>query len=249
MNKQSGHYVQANDFIMALKEMGTIIDVSVDDLMKFHQETKKLISVHDEESITIEQLKNAYLMALKKMDTVIDVTIEDLILLDQKAEKYARIRYKESILVEKLMTCPVKTIQSDSSLSDAAHLLVTHKISGLPVVDGNNKLVGIITEADFLHALGAPTHKPSHNVWQALENMFASPPQALESEGLVSDLMNKNVITITPKQSLHEAISVMKTNHIKRIVVCDEAHQIVGIITRSDLVRMFFDHFKPINKK
>ncbi len=198
MNKQTGNHLQAIDFVRALQEMGTYIDVSVDDLMALHL----------------------------------------------KAEKYARMRKRESRLVVSLMTQPVITIDTDCTLSDAAHLMVTSKISGLPVVDHDSKLVGVITEADFLRALGVPSHHASHNVWQTLENMFHKSVQIREPVGVVADLMMTNVVTITPQHTLHQVLGVMKQNQIKRVIVCDEARHVVGMITRSDLVRMFFDHFK-----
>ena len=199
MNKQHDQKLQANDFVMALQEMGTYVDVSINDLMH------------------IQKL----------------------------AEKYSRLRNTESVLVAKLMSHPVVTVKPDSTLSDAAHLLVTHKISGLPVVNDENKLVGIITEADFLRALGVPPRHPGHSVWQTLENIFNQPVvQASDTEGLVSDLMMKNVITISPHRSLHNALEKMKQNQIKRLVVCDDAQRVIGMITRSDLISLFFDHFK-----
>lgn len=200
MNKQTGDHLQANDFVRALQEMGTYIDVSVDDLMALHI----------------------------------------------KAEKYARMRKREGRLVEDLMTQPVKTVYPDCTLSEAAHLLVSSKISGLPVVDHDSKLVGIITEADFLRGLGVPSHQPSHSVWQTLENMFHQSVEILEPAGVVADLMMTDVVTITPQHSLQQVLDVMKQHQIKRVIVYDEAEHVVGMLTRSDLVRLFFDHFRKV---
>lgn len=189
---------------------------------------------------------NDFVLALQEMGTYIDVSVDDLMILNQKAEKYARMRGRESQLVEKLMTRPVKSVHPDCTLSAAAHLLVTAKISGLPVVDDANKLVGIITEADFLRALGLPSHHPDQSVWQTLENMFHQQVEIREPEGVVADLMNKKVVSITPQHSLHQVLDVMKHHQIKRVIVCDENQQAVGMITRSDLVRIFFDHFNKV---
>jgi len=189
-----------------------------------------------------------FVMALQELGTTIDVTVDDLMWLQQAAEKYARLRNRESLSVDKLMTRQIKTVHPESTLSDAAHILATNKISGLPVVDDNNKLVGIITEADFLRALGVPSHHPSHSVWQTLENMFNHSVQVREPEGLVADLMMHSVITISPQHTLHHALDGMKQNQIHRLVVCDEDRHVVGMVTRSDLVRVFFDHFSPANK-
>ena len=189
-----------------------------------------------------------FVMALQELGTYIDVSVDDLMRLQQTAEKYARQRNRESLLVDKLMTRQIKTVHPASTLSDAAHSLVTNKISGLPVVDEDDKLVGIITEADFLRALGVPSHHPGHSVWQTLENMFNHSAQLREPEGQVADLMMDKVITISQQDTLHHALDVMKQNQIKRLIVCDEDRHVVGMITRSDLVRVFFDHFSPASK-
>lgn len=200
MSEQSRQRLQASDFAMAIQDMGTFVDVSVDDLMQLYQ----------------------------------------------MAEKHARVRNRESVLVEKLMSHPVITIQPDHSLAEAAHLLVTNKISGLPVVDDDNTLVGIITEADFLRTLGVPAHQPGHSVWHTLEHMFSKPVQTIDPDSRVSDLMMKNAITVLPQQTLHQVLDVMKHHQIKRVVVCDETQHVVGMITRSDLVKVFFDRFNPV---
>ena len=181
----NGQQLQADDFALALREMGSYVDVSVDDLMQIHR----------------------------------------------KAEKHARRRDRESRLVEKLMTQPVKTVHPDCTLSEAAYLLVSAKISGLPVVDDDNKLVGIITEADFLHALGVTSHQPGHSLWQTLEIMFHPQVQAREPEGVVAEIMSRNVVTITPQHSLHRVLDVMKQNQVKRVIVCDDNQHAVGKIT------------------
>lgn len=189
-----------------------------------------------------------FAMALQELGTYIDVSVDDLMQLYHSAERYARIRNSESVLVAKIMMQPVTTVQADCSLSEAAHLLVTLKISGLPVVDKDNRLVGIITEADFLHALGMPSRHPDHSLWQTLESMFNHHLEVRELEGRVADLMVSKVITVSPQQTLHQAVEVMKQHKIRRLVVCDDARHVVGLITRSDLVRVFFDHFKSGNE-
>jgi len=247
MNNRMGRNLKTDDFLMALQEMGTFMDVSVDDLMQLHKITEKYAEMRHQEGFTAEELKHDYVKAIQEMGTFVDITINDLISIEQKAEKYARMREREGILVETLMTSPVITIQHDSKLSEAAHLLITKRISGLPVVDNERKIIGIITEADFLRSLGVPSQRGSHSMWEALENMFSNPPRVRESGDLVSDLMVKNVITATPKQTLHEVLNSMKEHQIKRLVVCDESKHVIGMVTRSDLVRLFFDHFTPVH--
>ncbi len=100
-------------------------------------------------SIKSDLVREDFVHALAEVNTFVDINVEDLMELHAKAEKHARIRMNESMRVSELMSQSVKTVRHDSSLSDAAHLLVVNKISGLPVIDASDKLVGIITEADF----------------------------------------------------------------------------------------------------
>jgi CBS domain-containing membrane protein len=118
---------------------------------------------------------------------------------------------------------------------------VTHRISGLPVVDNDGRLRGVITEADFLRTLGVPSHHPTHSLWQTLEAMFRHHSAIQEPAATVAEVMVTDVVTATQAQTLHDVLELMKKNRIKRLVVCDDARRVVGMITRSDLVRVFFD--------
>jgi len=193
---------------------------------------------------TLKLQADDFEMALQEMNTVVDITVDDLVQINQLAESFARKRRKETVLIESVMQQSVITVTPDSRLSDAAHLLVANRISGLPVLDEQKKLVGVITEADFLKALGIPAHHTNHSVWQTLENLFNHPLKVTQPTGQVSDLMVTDVITISPQQTLHQALELMKESGVKRLIVCDENRSVAGMVTRSDLVRLFFDHFK-----
>lgn len=184
--------------------------------------------------------------ALQSMDTYIDITVDDLIALTQRAEQFASRRATEAIGVTRVMSQPVRSVHPQTPLTDAAHLMVSEKISGLPVVDDDGRLVGIITEADFLRALGVPAHQPHHNLWQTLESLFShlSHHGELEApDNPVTEHMIRNVVFVRPDQDLHAVIEVMKRNSVKRVVVCDNDRRVLGMVTRSDLVRVFFDRY------
>ena len=188
-----------------------------------------------------ELTRDDFVNALKEMNTFMDVTVDDLLELNRKAMKYARQRNTESLRIENLMTRNVITVSRDTPLAEAAQLLVKHRISGLPVVDAEQRLVGVITEADFLRAMGVPTAAPTHSLWQTLENLFAHQTDIREPTGTVADLMVENVISVRPEQTLHDVLEIMKHNRIKRVIVADQDGRVQGMITRSDLVRVFFD--------
>lgn len=184
--------------------------------------------------------------ALQSVDTFVDVSVDDLMMLSQRAEQYASQRLSKAIRVDRVMKTEVCTVQPRTPLSEAAHLMVTERISGLPVVDDRQQLIGIITEADFLRALGVPGHQPSHSLWQTLESMFThlarhGAPQA--PNAAVAEHMVREVVTAAPDQHLHDVLALMKRHRVKRVVVTDSGRLVVGIITRSDLVRIFFDPY------
>jgi CBS domain-containing membrane protein len=180
------------------------------------------------------------------MDTYMDITVDDLMTLAQRAEQFASRRKTSAIGVRQVMSQPVRTVHPQTPLAEAAHLMVSERISGLPVVDDSGALVGIITEADFLRALGVPAHQPHHTLWQTLESLFSHLTHHGELEAPdtpVTEHMVKNVVCVHAEQDLHDVIEVMKRNSVKRVVVCDDKHRVTGMITRSDLVRVFFDRY------
>jgi CBS domain-containing membrane protein len=189
-------------------------------------------------------VREDFVSALAEADTFVDITVDNLMELNARAEKHARFRITGSLRVADLMSQPVVTVTADCSLSEAAHLLVTRRISGLPVVDDDGRLRGVITEADFLRTLGVPSHHPTHSLWQTLEAMFGHHSEIREPAGTVAEVMVTDVVTAAPAQTLHDVLELMKRNRIKRLVVCDDARRVVGMITRSDLVRVFFDRIR-----
>jgi CBS-domain-containing membrane protein len=188
-----------------------------------------------------------YQQALQSMATYVDVTVDDLIALTRRAEQFAAHRAGATIGVAQVMTRPVHTVHPDSSLAEAAHLMVSERISGLPVVDTEERLVGIITEADFLRALGVPAHHPSHSLWQTLDGLFrhlAENPQPEAPDQQVSLSMTEEVVTVAPDRGAGDVIALMKRHRVKRVVVCDGQQRVLGMVTRSDLVRVFFDRYR-----
>ena len=81
--------------------------------------------------------------ALKSMDTYMDITVDDLMTLSQRAEQFANRRASEAIQVSHIMSQPVRSVRPQTPLSEAAHLMVTQRISGLPVVDEADHLAGM----------------------------------------------------------------------------------------------------------
>lgn len=184
--------------------------------------------------------------AIKSMNTYVDVTVDDLMELSRRAEQEAFRRQRETRIVASVMSHPLITLRPEATMSEAAHLLQMHHISGLPVVDEDGRLAGILTEADFLRAFGLSFHHPGNTVWQTLEFLFtalASHANPEAPDDLVAEHMHTEVVTIGKEQQVIEVIELMKQHQVKRVVVCDKQAQAVGMVTRSDLIKVFFDTF------
>jgi len=184
--------------------------------------------------LQLEDFQNA----LKELDTYVDVNVEDLLMISKTAQKHAQLREAETLSVSEIMTTGVKSINPETSLKDAAKILLDLKISGLPVVDSEQRLVGVVTEADFLCAMGIPCHHPAHSVWHSLESMFNAAPRNNLLPRVAADIMSTQTVTVTLDKTLHDVIDSMKRHHVKRVIVVDPDKKVAGIITRSNLVRI-----------
>lgn len=186
-----------------------------------------------------------YQQALRSMNTYIDITVDDLMALSDRAQRFASHNATESLGVSRVMSRPVRTVHPDTTVKDAARIMVSERISGLPIVDDEERLVGLITEADFLRALGVPAQQPHHSLWHTLESLFShlAHHERLEApDDPVSEYMIRNVLTVGPEHDLRHVIGMMKQYYVKRVVVCDDSRRVLGMVTRSDLVRVFFAH-------
>lgn len=141
------------------------------------------------------------------------------------------------MLAGDVMTQDVIAVASDATAMQAAVLMLKHEISGLPVVDPDGTLVGIVTEGDFLRRaeLGTQRRRPR---W--LE--FVIGPGRLANDYVqacgrkVSDVMTAEPRTATEWTPLQEVVQLMERHRIKRVpVVCGRL--LVGIVTRADLLR------------
>ncbi len=202
------------------------------------------MSIYKPLSLEAEDFENA----MREQRNVADFcSVRDLMEIQQSAQKYARLRMVASTLVKEVMTQPAITLKPDETLATAADIFISQKISGIPIVDEENKLTGIITEADFLRVLGIPAHHSGHSLWQTLEDLFSHPIPLNEPAGVVKDLMVTQVFTVTPEQTIQQSIDVMKENRIKRLVVTNDQRLVVGMLTRSNLLHLFLNHFKISN--
>lgn len=136
-----------------------------------------------------------------------------------------------------IMAKPVLTVKPSTSVSELARLLIDKRISGLPVVDDHDSLVGIVSETDLLHR--AETGTEQRRKWwvQMLMDGDTLARDFVKTHGTrTSDIMSPFVITVAAEADLAQVAQTLDTNNIKRVPVM-EGDKLVGIITRGDLVR------------
>jgi len=134
-----------------------------------------------------------------------------------------------------LMTHDVITVGPDASLKEAARRMIEAGVSGLPVTDADGALVGIITEADFVTAEADRRRKKRAGLLRMVYKDVEMPSQ----ERLVGDVMSTDLVLIGPEADHAEAARVMQREGIKRIPVVSEDRTLVGLVSRSDLLRIF----------
>jgi CBS domain-containing protein len=141
-----------------------------------------------------------------------------------------------------IMTTPVKTVPAEATLQEAAALLMTHNISGAPVVDESGKMVGIVSEADLLSEARRRSALPHI----APFGLFVVPEDALKriyhggATLLVEEVMSRKVIVSPPDLPIEKVGELMTRNRVNRLPVVDEEDHLLGIITREDLLRALF---------
>lgn len=139
--------------------------------------------------------------------------------------------------VKDFMTSQVVTVTPETSILDAARLMLEHKISGLPVVTDGGRVVGIISEHDLLRG-GNSDVRTARSHWLRLmvERVNLADESARFQERMVREVMTPDPVTITEMASLEEAGRLIGVNDIKRLPVVRD-NKLVGIIARADIVR------------
>lgn len=134
------------------------------------------------------------------------------------------------------------TVRPETSLKEAVKILAAHRISGLPVVDGDGKLVGVISESDLLWqetGVTPPAYIMILDTVIYLENPGRYDRDLHKALGqTVGELMTgESLASVHPDKSLREAAQLMHERKVRRLPVIDDAGHVLGILTRGDIIR------------
>jgi CBS domain-containing protein len=135
-----------------------------------------------------------------------------------------------------IMTSPVFTVGPDASILEAIRVMLQRRISGLPVIDGQGQLVGVVTEGDFLRRAEMGTQRRRPRWLEFLIGPGRLADEYTHSHGRkVNELMTENPVSVMEDAPLDEIVQLMEKRQIKRIPVMSKG-QVVGIVTRANLL-------------
>lgn len=148
--------------------------------------------------------------------------------------------------VADIMTRDPVTVKPETALKDAIKILVNHNISGLPVVDNQDKLVGVVSESDILWqetGVETPLYITLLDSIIYLQNPARHEREVHKALGqTVGEVMSDRPITITAQKSVKTAAQLMHDRRVRRLpVVNEESGKLIGVITRSDIVRSMIE--------
>lgn len=145
------------------------------------------------------------------------------------------------MLVRDVMTPNVISISKYESVVQVANILAEKNISGLPVVDKENKVIGIITQADILSMVGVGRE---HTFKDLLKYMLGEPLHERKIGDHVGDIMTTPALTIKPEASVADAVRIMDEKRIRRLTVANDKGELIGILTRADILKAVIKKMK-----
>ncbi len=151
------------------------------------------------------------------------------------------------MLVKDVMTRSVRVVNPDTKVMEVASVMCLYRIPGIPVVEEDGRLVGIVAEKDVLHRLFP---KLENLMEEGMGNVDLDKEMAKYKDVLtlpVSDLMTPNPITVTPDLHVLRAASVMVRHRFRRIPVAHNG-MLVGMLSLGDLHKAIF-HLNVTSKK
>jgi CBS domain-containing protein len=136
-----------------------------------------------------------------------------------------------------IMTRSVISVTPEATILEAANIMLQWHVSGLPVVDASGKLVGIVSEGDFLRRSEIGTQRKRGRWLKFLAGTGGAADDFVRENGRrISEVMTRDPISITEDTPLEEIVTAMEDNRVKRLPVM-RGDKLVGIVSRANLLQ------------
>jgi CBS domain-containing protein len=145
------------------------------------------------------------------------------------------------LLVRDLMSHDPVSVEPTATVKDIAHILLERQIRCVPVIDIGEKLVGVVSEADLISREGYPTLRTHHlgefiqDEWTEHRHHWAARAQGLTA----GEIMTHEVITCRPDETVTIVTRRMLRDDVRTVPVVDDDGRLVGMLSRSDVLRLF----------
>jgi CBS domain-containing protein len=146
--------------------------------------------------------------------------------------------------VEDIMTKNVVSVTPETKITEVANILFKNRFHGVPVVDSDNKVAGIVTEGDFFARDSSNTFLPSYINFlkESKVNNDISKDKKEKIDKLlnaqVKEIMNVNCTTILKDMGLHDLMEFFKTTRYNTLPVVDQSDKLIGIVTLADVISL-----------
>ena len=153
------------------------------------------------------------------------------------------------MMIRDLMTPDPVTVSPDTPVEDLAQILPAHRTNGMPVVDENRHLLGVVTATDLIYRAADERFEPRESFWK--ENFwisFLNPEGAHPSKGAgrtAAEVMTSKVHSVAPDALPSVAARIVTDYHLVMVPVV-EAGRVVGVISRHDLLRRLSELENPL---
>lgn len=180
--------------------------------------------------------------ALREMGGYIDVTGDDLTKIYSLATVHAHQRGSGSLSLQHIMTPDVVAVERTTSLEQVWSQLREHRIRGVPVIDAERKVIGMVSIADFLK-------QADWRLCDSLKKRFKM-MLARKTESSAQDIMSSPVYTVGAETSMAEAFLIFAEHGINHLPVVDGESRLLGIVTRLDLLAaLYSDRYSNPNSE
>ena len=147
--------------------------------------------------------------------------------------------------IKDIMTKQVITVGEDDTVDKCANLLITYNLSGLPVIDDDGKVKGIVTEGDLIRRAAKIDGPATLEVLGGI--IYLESPKKFMEEikrsmaNIARDIMTEDVISVNPDKTIEDAATLLVQKNIKRLPVIDKEGNLVGIVSRKDIMKYLFN--------